>query len=65
MRPRSWAVTSRQPSSNARRAALTALSTSAALASGTRAMTSPVAGFMTSNVRPDAAATHSPSISMR
>ena len=61
MRPRSWAVTSRQPSSKARRAARAALSTSAASASGTRAITSPVAGFITAKVRPDSAGTHAPS----
>src|SRR5262245_25756883 len=63
MRPRSWAVTSRQPS-KARRAAATAASTSFAPASGTLAMTSSVAGFMTSKVLPEAAGTKTPSISI-
>jgi hypothetical protein len=48
------------PSSNARRAAPTALSMSAALASGTRAMTSSVWGDTTSMVAEVAGATHSP-----
>jgi hypothetical protein len=41
------------------------LSTSAAAASGHFAMTSSVAGFITSNVLFDCASTHSPSINMR
>ncbi len=41
-------------------AAATARSTSSALPFGTSAMTSPVAGLMTSIVSPDAASTHSP-----
>ena len=48
------------PSSNARRAAATALSMSAGLASGTRAMTSSVWGEVTSMVADVAGATHSP-----
>ena len=64
MRPRSCAVTSRQ-AAKARRAAWTALSTSAAPASGHFAMTSSRAGSITSNVFFDCASTHSPSISMR
>src|SRR6202045_1830175 len=49
--------------SNARRAAWTAASTSAASPSATRAITRPVAGFVTSKVLPEAAATHLPLIS--
>src|ERR1700686_3697407 len=49
--------------SNARRAALTAASTSPSSPSATRAITSPVAGFVTSKVLPEAAATHLPLIS--
>ncbi len=53
-RPRSCAVVVFQsPLSNAVRAAVTARSTSAALASGTRAITSDVAGSMTSSVAAD------------
>src|SRR5258708_5438546 len=50
------------PVSNARRAADTARSTSSLSPSATRATTSPVAGLVTSNVLPDAAGTHLPSI---
>src|SRR5579859_5588730 len=46
------------PFSNAARAAATALSTSAASASATWVMTSPVAGLMVGKVLPDAASTH-------
>src|SRR6202021_630444 len=53
------------PSSKARRAAVTARSTSSASASGTWATTSPVAGLYTGKVLPDAARTKRPSISMR
>src|ERR1700722_13115252 len=53
------------PSSKARRAAVTARSTSSLSASGTRAITSPVAGLYTGKVLPDAARTKRPSISMR
>src|ERR1700733_6244070 len=53
------------PSSKALRAAVTARSTSSLSASGTRAITSPVAGLYTGKVLPDAARTKRPSISMR
>src|SRR3974390_2586224 len=46
------------PWSNAARAAATALSTSAASASATCVITSPVVGLMVGNVFPDAASTH-------
>ncbi len=48
------------PSSNARRAAATARSTSSASASATCVSTRPVEGLMVSNVLPLAASTHSP-----
>ncbi len=50
------------PSSNVRRAALTAASTSACFESGAVAMTSPVAGLKTSNPVPSAASTNFPSM---
>ena len=50
------------PSSKARRAARTARSMSSASPSATVASISPVAGFGVSNVRPDAASTHWPSM---
>ncbi len=66
MRPRSWAVTSRQPPSKARRAAWTAWSTSAAPASGTFAMTSSGGGVHdVEGLAATAPSTHSPSISIR
>ena len=62
VRPRLPAAQVAQPlrSSNARRAASTARSTSAGPPSGTVAMTFPVAGLTTSNVWPSAASTDSP-----
>jgi hypothetical protein len=61
MRPRSWAVVVfHGPSSNAARAAATARSTSALPASGTRAMTSPVDGSMTSRLAGEEGVTNSP-----
>jgi hypothetical protein len=51
------------PVSNARRAAVTAASMSAASPSATLAIGSPVAGLNTSKVLPDLAFTHLPSIS--
>ena len=50
------------PVSKARRAAVTALSTSAASAAATLVITSPVAGLIVSNALPLAAACHSPLI---
>src|SRR5271165_2531714 len=50
------------PLSNAARAAATALSTSAASASATRAMGSPVDGLIVAKVLPEAASTHLPLI---
>ena len=61
-RPRA-SIVFQGPVSNALRAALTALSTSAASPSATWAITSPVAGLSVSNVLPLAASTHWPSIS--
>ena len=62
--PRSEAVIAGQgPDSKARRAARTARSMSALSPSATRAMVAPVAGFFTSKVFSEAAATHLPSIS--
>src|SRR3954447_5677663 len=49
----------------ARRAAATARATSSALPSATSAMVSPVAGFSTGYVRPEAASTNSPSMNDR
>ena len=62
VRPRLPAAQVAQPlrSSNARRAASTARSTSAGPPSGAVAMTRPVAGLTTSNVCPSAASTDSP-----
>ncbi len=57
-----WIGDRRPQSSNARAAARTARSTSSAPASATVRNTSPVAGLVESNVRPDAAATRAPSI---
>src|SRR5258708_26719935 len=51
-------------SSNARRAAATARSTSAGPPEATVASTAPVAGLTVSNVSPDWACVHSPSISI-
>ncbi len=51
------------PSSNARRAAATARSSSAAAPCATSVIFSPVAGSKVGNVRPDAAFTHCPPIS--
>src|ERR1700674_5379491 len=51
------------PDSNARRAARTAASISALSASAARAMVAPFAGFLTSKVLSEAAASHLPSIS--
>jgi hypothetical protein len=53
------------PSSNARRAAAIAFSTSATLASGAFPMISSVAGFGTAYSAPPAACVHAPSMSMR
>jgi hypothetical protein len=53
------------PASNARLAARAARSTSSASPSATRASTLPVAGSSVSNVLPDAASTHAPSMSIR
>jgi hypothetical protein len=65
MRPRSRAFIFRHgPFSNAFRAALTALSTSALSPSATLAITSPVAGLSVSNVLPLVESTHLPSISI-
>src|ERR1700674_5904565 len=52
------------PDSRARRAACTAASMSALSPSATRAMTLPVAGFMTSKVLPETAGTHLPLMSI-
>src|SRR5947209_3824444 len=63
MRPRWLALIFAQgPDSNARLAAFTARSMSALSPSATRARTSPVAGSIESNVLPDEAAIHLPSI---
>src|SRR5690606_32301242 len=59
--PRTVALVSRHLG-NASAAALTALSTSAAVPRGTRASTSRVAGLITSMVSPLTAGTHSPPI---
>ena len=62
---RSWGFMFAQDgSSNARRAAATARSTSAGPPDATVARTEPVAGLTVSNVSPDAACVHSPSISI-
>ena len=53
------------PASNALRAARAARSMSSASPSATRASTFPVAGSSVSNVLPDAASTHLPSMSIR
>ena len=64
--PRSDAVIRRHgPVSNARRAARTARSMSSASPRAISASLSSVAGLTVSNVLPDAASTHSPSISSR
>src|SRR3970040_1895992 len=52
------------PDSKARRAALTAASTSALSPSATWVITSPVEGLVTANVLPDTADTHLPSINI-
>ena len=65
MRPFSAGLTLAQiPLSKARRAAATAKSTSALSASGTLAITAPVAGLNTSKVLPEAALAILPSISI-
>ncbi len=61
--PRSAAsIVAQGPSSNARRAALTALSTSAAVPAATWAMTSPVAGLSVSSIWPSTGSTQRLSI---
>src|SRR5437588_4956684 len=67
IRPRSRGLVlgHHEPSSNARRAAVTARSTSFESASGTVATTSPVAGFTTSKRPPATASTHLPSTNIR
>src|SRR5918995_3321672 len=62
MRPRSRAEIFDHLPSKARRAASTALSMSALSPSATSASFCPVAGFGESNVLPDSASTHCPSI---
>src|SRR6266404_998754 len=62
MRPRSRALIFDHLPSNARRAAVTALSMSALSASATSASVSPVEGFGVVNVLPDSASIHCPSI---
>ena len=63
--PAGPALVAQSLSSNARRAAPIARSTSSAAASGTTQATSPVDGFTESNVFPSAAPVSSPSMSMR
>ena len=63
MRPRSdGVILLHGPSSNALRAARTARLMSSASPSATRARVSPVAGLGVSNVLPDAASAHCPSM---
>ena len=62
IRSRSDVLGHHDPSSNVRRAASIARSASSGFESGTVAITSPVAGFVTSNRVPSAASTHSPSM---